>query len=198
MPGPGQDFSSIVWSVFTEPIFQGIVKGVLFEMTREGRPADLEDESVASFLERRLGSPHIGNNIVSAVMHGIYAGDIYQLSARSLLPKMWDQEGQHGSLSAALSFGLKKSAIFIAKKDAELLNEMSRKIDVTISDRIKTASVFTFKKGIAALSGALETSLRANPNVQFKTSDKVTSVEYNGESDGIKVCAPLSLCSCKS
>lgn len=197
MPGPGQNPYSMTWSLLTEPVFKGIFSGLLFEIARPPRPANLEDESVASFLNRRLGNPYIGNNIVSAVLHGIYAGDIYQLSAKSLLPRLWEQEQQHDSISAALASGLRNVAIFVPEKDLELMNEISPKIDKTLSAQMNMASVYTFKEGIGALSKALETSLRANPNVQFKTGDKVTSIEYDAKNDGIKVRFPLSQC-CKS
>jgi oxygen-dependent protoporphyrinogen oxidase len=179
----------MIWSLLTEPVFKGFFSGVLFELTREARPANLEDESVASFLNRRLGNPHIGNNIVSAVLHGIYAGDIYQLSAKSLLRKMWEQERQHGSLTAALASELQNKTVIMTKKDLDLFNEISPNM---LSERMKRTSVYTFKEGMGSLSKALESSLRENLNVEFKTGEKVTSVDYDVEKDGIKVCLPRS------
>ena len=93
----------MLWSIITEPVFEGLGLGALFEFQRPQRATwaqynnpEVDDESVASFLERRLGTPDVGNNIVSAVLHGIYAGDVNQLSARSLLPKLWYGESKRG------------------------------------------------------------------------------------------------------
>lgn len=197
MPGPAQNPYQMAWSLLTEPVFKGFFTGAILEITRPPRPANLEDESVASFLERRLGNPHIGNNIVSAVLHGIYAGDIYQLSAKSLFPKLWEHERQHESLSAAFEFGFRNRTNMLPKKDIDLMNDIESKIDPSLSAQMKMANVYTFRKGIGTLSKALETSLRANHNVQFKIGDKVTSVEYEAKDDGIKVRFPRSS-SCKS
>jgi oxygen-dependent protoporphyrinogen oxidase len=196
MPGPFQDLYDIVRSLVLEPVFKGIFSGIIFEATREARPANLEDESVASFLERRLGNPHVGNNIVSAVLHGIYAGDIYQLSAKSLLPNLWQAEREHNSITEGLILKLKKKTPLYSERDTDLLNEITPKINRTFLHRIKESSVYTFREGIGQLSEALENSLKANPNVEFKIGDEVTSVEYDAENDRIKVCLPHNLYPC--
>ena len=181
MPGPGQDLYSIVWSILTEPVFTGIFSAI-FEVGRDVRPSNLEDESVASFLNRRLGGPQIGDNIVSAVLHGIYAGDIHQLSAKSIVRKLWDYEGQHGSMMEGARAAWEQT-LKIAKKDPT----SSAGGTGSLQDRMREASVYTFKEGIGQLSSALEASLRTNPNVEFKTGEEVTSIDYDAENDGISV-----------
>jgi protoporphyrinogen/coproporphyrinogen III oxidase len=183
MPGPGQDLYSIIWSILTEPVFTGAFRAML-ELTRDPRPLSLDDESIASFMNRRLGGPQIGDNIVSAVIHGIYAGDIYQLSARSIFRRLWDFEQEHGSLMQGAAAGMEKT-MAKARRDFNHL-----KTDTSIRGRMQGASVYTFKEGIGQLSSALEASLRTNPNVEFKTGDKVTSVEYDTESGKISVRMP--------
>jgi oxygen-dependent protoporphyrinogen oxidase len=175
----------MVWSVLTEPVFTGAFRAML-EVTRDPRPPSLEDESIASFTNRRFGGPQIGDNIVSAVIHGIYAGDIYQLSAKSIFRRLWDFEHQHGSVTEGAVVGM-QSTMAKAKRDIS-----DPKIDISLRGRLKGASVYTFKGGIGQLSAALEASLRTNPNVEFKIGDKVTSVEYDTESDGISVRIPCT------
>jgi len=175
----------MVWSVLTEPVFTGAFRAML-EVTRDPRPPSLEDESIASFTNRRFGGPQIGDNIVSAVIHGIYAGDIYQLSAKSIFRRLWDFEHQHGSVTEGAAVGM-QSTMAKAKRDIS-----DPKTDISLRGRLKGASVYTFKEGIGQLSAALEASLRTNPNVEFKIGDKVTSVEYDTESDGISVRIPCT------
>lgn len=169
----------------TEPVFKGVFLS-LFEYKRPGRPKEMEDESVASFISRRSGSPHLANNLISAVFHGIYAGDIDKLSARSLLAKPWHFEGVSGSIGEGFLDMRKNGYSWIETRDYELRNELAPKVEAIGKDLV-SASVFSFKEGIGAFTGALEKSLRENPNVHFRTNDRITSLEYDIESNGIKI-----------
>ena len=169
--------------MLTEPVFTGLFRS-LGEVTRDRRPSNLEDESVASFLNRRLGGPEIGDNIVSAVFHGIYAGDIHQLSAKSILRRFWDYEGQHGSIMEGTRAAWEQTSKNVRSRSS---SSAAPKNTSSLQDRMRGASVFTFKEGIGQFSSALEASLRTNPNVEFKTGETVTSIDYDAESDGISV-----------
>lgn len=61
------------------------------------RPADLEDESVASFFSRRFGEG-VARAAAGAFVSGVYAGDPEALSMRSAFPKVWDAEERFGSV----------------------------------------------------------------------------------------------------
>ncbi|KAK6582328.1 hypothetical protein PZA11_004736 [Diplocarpon coronariae] len=187
MPGPGQNVLEMLWRTLTEPVFKGLYSALWTEWSRDSRAKDLDDESVGSFLARRLGAEDLGNNIVSAVLHGIYAGDIYQLSMKSLMPMLWHMEGMEGSLAGAMSKYNLHNLKLASKRDVSLHNEVFPKISVSIADALRGASVYSFKEGIGSLSVALEKSLKANPNVEFKLGAGVSSVEYDGESDGVKI-----------
>lgn len=194
MPGPGQDIYQILWRLLTEPVFNGIT-GIISEYAVPQRPADLEDESVGHFLERRLGARHIADNIVSAVFHGVYAGDVYQLSVKSIIPRLWQLEGQHQGIAKGWLDNLQHrgQGIQMLRRDALLAQEMTGLPDneKLTGFGMTTASVYSFKKGIGSLSDALEKSLRKNGNVTIKMSDKIKSVEYDGSSDSIKVILPV-------
>lgn len=193
MPGPGQDLFDMAWTVMTQPAFKGLIPGVLFEHTRPPRPAGLEDESVASFMERRLGSSSIGDNMASAVLHGIYAGDITQLSMKSLLPTAWHNEGAYGSLMNAYRTSWMTKAIPMPYRDAILLQEMTSKPeDMAKSKDMNFASVYSFREGIQQLADELELALDENENVTIKTNEKITKVELDGQSDNMKVWFPLT------
>jgi oxygen-dependent protoporphyrinogen oxidase len=180
----------MAWNLITEPVFKGFFTAALFEPTRDPRPSDLEDESVASFVNRRMGGPYIGDNIVSAVLHGIYAGDIYQLSAKSIMAKVWQWESWRGSIGQALVSRAKERTDLIQRRDSVLNNDNLDRLEAFLTGPLHNAAVYTFKDGISSLALALEESLRANSNVQFLVNDKVTSVEYDDETGRIKVYCP--------
>ncbi|KAK0102541.1 oxygen-dependent protoporphyrinogen oxidase [Cadophora gregata] len=187
MPGAGQDPFDMAWRVMTEPVFKGLIWGALTEQSRPIRPSDMDDESVGSFLARRMMSDEPGNNIVSAVLHGIYAGDINQLSVKSLMPMMWHYEAWKGSIIKAVYTRMAEKVELVSKRDLELKLEVLPMIKADLLDVMRHASVYSFKEGIGVLSAALERALKENPNVEFKMETGVTAVEHDGESDSIKI-----------
>ena len=68
------------------------------------------DESVASFFRRRFG-PETVDLIAQPLLGGIHAGDIDQLSMRSLFPRLLDLEREHGSVTAGLRAASEPSAV---------------------------------------------------------------------------------------
>jgi protoporphyrinogen/coproporphyrinogen III oxidase len=58
------------------------------------------DESVGAFFRRRFG-PETVDLIAQPLLGGIHAGDIEQLSMRSLFPRLLDLEREHGSVMRA-------------------------------------------------------------------------------------------------
>ncbi|MFB3920957.1 MAG: protoporphyrinogen oxidase [Terriglobia bacterium] len=63
----------------------------------ERQPAD---ESVASFVTRHFGAAML-ENIADPLLAGVYGGDSDRLSVRSVLPRFWEMEREHGSLTRA-------------------------------------------------------------------------------------------------
>jgi oxygen-dependent protoporphyrinogen oxidase len=197
MPGPGGELYSDLWKLFTEPVFAGWAASLL-EFNRPRRATwsqyqnpDVDDESVGSFLERRTGGPNIGNNLVSAVLHGIYAGDINQLSARSLMPQVWWAESFFGSYTMAALQRLSGKARMQPYNDVMLQEELRPKISQHLNTLMANASVYTFKQGIGTLVNALEKSLRANQNVDFKVEHEVKSLHSDAQTSDISVSSPF-------
>jgi oxygen-dependent protoporphyrinogen oxidase len=60
-----------------------------------------EDESIASFIGRRLG-PDICDRIAGPLLGGIFAGDPESLSVRACIPQLVDAEQKYGSLVMAM------------------------------------------------------------------------------------------------
>jgi oxygen-dependent protoporphyrinogen oxidase len=68
---------------------------------------DAEDESVASFVRRHFGEAML-ENIADPLLAGVYGGDSAALSVRSVLPRFWEMEHQHGSLTRATLQAMRK------------------------------------------------------------------------------------------
>jgi oxygen-dependent protoporphyrinogen oxidase len=64
------------------------------------------DESIASFVSRRLG-PEVAERLVAPLLGGIYGGDATKLSIRATLPQFVEAEAKHGSLVRAMQLGRK-------------------------------------------------------------------------------------------
>ena len=65
-----------------------------------------DDESIDSFIRRRLGS-EVVERLVAPLLGGIYGGDAGRLSMRATLPQFVEMEAKHGSLIHALKAGLR-------------------------------------------------------------------------------------------
>jgi protoporphyrinogen/coproporphyrinogen III oxidase len=71
------------------------------------------DESLAAFVERRLGS-EVLDYAVNPFVAGVFAGDPERLSARHAFPKMWGLERDHGSLIRGAVRGRKRGPKMVA------------------------------------------------------------------------------------
>jgi protoporphyrinogen oxidase len=151
MPGPGMSVWEVLRNLMFEPAFKGAVPGLLGELVGDVRPSSLEDESVGAFISRRM-RPEIAQNLASAVFHGIYAGDVWQLSVNSLLPRWWIYEKDHGSLiRGALTI---MPRVLLSDRNMQLRNDPHLewgKLDQTFGANLATCSIYTFKNGIQQL-----------------------------------------------
>lgn len=84
------------------------------------RSRNLEDESVGSFIERRLGS-EVLNNITEPLIAGIYAADTYNLSMKSTFPQFAELEREYGSLIRGMISGRKPSETHTGTKKSTFL-----------------------------------------------------------------------------
>jgi len=168
MPGPGTSLFNNLSNIWSEPVFEGVIPGILTEVVKPTRPDDLQDESIGSFLARRFGSS-MTDNIVSAVFHGVYAGDIYKLSARSILPEIWQLERRHNSIMKGVLSQVFGDPQPIAANDLDVVMDYQKQPPMSrLLEAAKRSSVFTFKGGIGDLAARLEAKLQENRNVKIK------------------------------
>ncbi len=119
-------------TLFTNRVISG--KGKLRLLTEPFMPKGTpDDESIGDFLERRIGKEAV-EYLVDPIFSGIYAGDIYQMSKKFILPKLDRYEQEFGSLL----WGAIRS-----KKDKKSVQSM----------------VLTFREGIQQLTNAITDQL---------------------------------------
>ncbi|KAJ5272685.1 hypothetical protein N7478_007810 [Penicillium angulare] len=184
-------------TLWKEPVFETLLPAIILESFKPARHPDLwsKDESVAEFISRRF-TPEVAENLVSAFMHGIYAGDIDKLSAQALLGPLrnMDDTGiisgtlndvmtrkQKGVMDhALLNYCLQDSRIppprKLSKHQVDYLNRL-----------IKLATTFTFKRGTQHLVDGLADALRKSPKVKVLTNSEVKNMSRLSSSDGIYV-----------
>jgi len=97
------------WQVWRSPILSWPGKlRLLSECLVRRRASSLQDESLASFVQRRLGREAF-ERLVQPLVGGIYTADAEKLSMAAALPRFWKMEQIHGGLMRAVWKGRKQA-----------------------------------------------------------------------------------------
>jgi len=188
MPHPAFGLADNIWSLWSEPVFSTSVWAGMTEIFKDARDASVQDESVGDFFSRRFSKTMV-DRILSAVLHGIYAGDAYQLSAKSLFPGPWRDEATAGSVFAGM-IKSRADGVEVTKREADYLQEMKRYAwDPLLRATLKDTTVFTFTDGLAMLVDRLARHLVEKGNIEFKTSSPVDTVSPVEGQSGVAVKA---------
>lgn len=129
------------------------------------------DESIGTFLERRIGEEAV-EYLADPFFSGIYAGDIYSLSKNKLIGKLADFEQEYGSIAKGFLKSRKKKSSFKPK-------------------------VISFKKGVQQLTETLSERLDDSilheevKSLQVQQSNfKVTTTDHEYIFDKVVSCLP--------
>jgi protoporphyrinogen/coproporphyrinogen III oxidase len=162
--------------MFTEPLLRKSILGVLkFGLMPARRPEGLQDESIASFFRRRF-SKHIAQNFVSALIHGVYAGDYERLSIRSsFLSTLWDME------TAGKRFMTRPI------EEEALSAEIKAGLGLDLLRTAAQSRMYTFSEGSEMLGRKLRESVE--DKVKIRRDSPVQSIKMDG--DDIKIRTPL-------
>jgi oxygen-dependent protoporphyrinogen oxidase len=148
------------------PLFSTRAKLRLLREPWIGRPPADREESVARFVERRLG-PEILRYAVAPFVSGIYAGDPERLSARWAVPRIWALEAEHGSLIRGALAGRKRAQADASRPASTMfsfgagLEELPRRLAREIGDvrtGVRAQRVVRLDRGyrVETFSGSLE------------------------------------------
>ncbi len=171
----------------TTPLFSIWAKlGLIGEVWRPKSPADAE-ESVADFVERRLGREFL-DYAINPFVGGVYAGDPRRLSVRHGFPKLHALEQEHGSLlRGALkrrnTSGGPKGRIF---SFPEGLAELPRGLAASVGDAVRYSTrVQTVRRTeghweILSASGGATRSESFSSVLCALPADAVASLQFEG------------------
>ncbi|KAJ2965084.1 hypothetical protein NQZ79_g200 [Umbelopsis isabellina] len=157
-----------------------IMRSVLMSGFKElfVKPSTSEDESIYDFTERRFGT-HVAQNLVGAMVHGIYAGDAKELSVRSTLKVLWENERAFGSVVKGMLRGGTKMDRF---RERGMMTRAREGAPDWFADMEKM-SVIGFKNGVDTLTRALQSWLVQRENVEIKFNQHVQSIDIIAEDD---------------
>lgn len=160
------------------PLVRDMLPSVLKEPFRRRRPADLRDESLDSFVTRRLG-PGVAH-MLSAMIHGIYAASSRDISVRSGMGILWDAESTWGSVLLGMLGGT-KSAVDKAdeKADWQTLGQLG--------EERKKWSLYGIRGGLGVITDALYSRIR-DRGVDIRTEQEITSI--NPTPKGAEIVTP--------
>ncbi|OBZ83106.1 Protoporphyrinogen oxidase [Choanephora cucurbitarum] len=181
--------SSLSSALFNKPpvlksvLLAGALESFRSSRFQQGQPKDgQEDESIYSFMERRFNQ-HAALHLMGAMTHGIYAGDVKQLSLQSTFRMLHEAERNYNGVIRGLMKGV----------NTETMRE--RGMAVRARDhrpewfsQLEKMSVVGFKSGLESLPERLLTWLRQRPNVEILTNEPVESIHLlsNGKEGKIK------------
>lgn len=137
------------WALLTEP----------FVPPRPAAAADV-DESVASFITRRLGREWL-DYAVEPLLGGIYAGDPARMSMAATLPQLARWEAQHGSLlrgALAQWWAQRRSGPRGVDRDTHPDSHTQTDTPGSTQARARSTS-FSFRAGLQTLTDALARQL---------------------------------------
>lgn len=167
-----------------EPLFlQSVGAGLALAInTLRRRQLPGEDYSVAEWLYRITNSRKAVGTLASAMMHGIYGGDINKLSARSVLDRIYwgwylPNPGPH--------------ARPMPMPEKEILEALGKDREIQkLALSPKNALVDFGESGMETLPRAMADALRGQPNVTIKTGEHAKSLVYDRENRKIEVGKP--------
>ena len=169
-------------TTYRQPVFEGIIPSILKELFQSSRPNNEEDESVDSFFHRRFG-PRLADNILSAVIHGIYAGDTKYLSLASLFPSLREYENRYGSIVKAVLINA-----FKRNPKDPVIAQYKSLLSPKILARLEEASVWGLQGGLERLSLGLIKALKETSNVDIRLNTRVNAISTKDQADSIQVC----------
>jgi oxygen-dependent protoporphyrinogen oxidase len=137
------------------------------------------DESVDSFVSRRFG-PAFSAKVLSALVHGIYAGDTRKLSIQAVFPSLAKLEKKYGSVVK----GLLRGGVKASAADQEALRSLQDRLG-DVAKQMSNASVYSLRDGLEAIPKSLVQYLNKQANVELCANRPVEAID--GEDQDLKV-----------
>lgn len=168
----------------TSDITKGAFKSVLNEPFQKPAKDLTKDESIRDFFIRRFGSPALADNVLSAVMHGVYSGDVGKLSVKATLPRLLELEAQHGSIIRGVFKGMtsgKKPKQQLSSQLTQYQSLVAPESDMTsLSEKLKKFPIMRLHDGLQVFPRVLSEYLQKQKNVELIYDAAVEEADFQG------------------
>ncbi|XP_011642007.1 protoporphyrinogen oxidase isoform X1 [Pogonomyrmex barbatus] len=156
-----------------------------------------EDESIHSFIQRRLGQD-IADNIISPLICGICAGDAREISVNFLFPKLFEAEQKYGSIVKGLLAERLKRIFSKSKNDSTKRDEHDLVpaigSDLVERGRREQWMMWSLQGGLEQLPLALVDDLKKR-NVDIQTRKKCEKLTFKSDHVELSINDNLRKCS---
>ncbi|KAF8952815.1 hypothetical protein BGZ46_003365 [Entomortierella lignicola] len=140
-----------------------------------------EDESIESFVSRRFGKG-FSDDLISAVVHGIYAGDVSKLSVRSTFGTLYHLEKEYRSVVMGLMMG---GGTVETPWDIKLKEKLTANMP-ELNEFLKLTSIYSFTDGLEELSDKLEQDIIKSGRVTIHKDSLVEKLDFDKENKSAK------------
>ncbi|KYK56003.1 protoporphyrinogen oxidase [Drechmeria coniospora] len=169
-----------------EPLFlESFWAGLGFIIRRmRSRAVPLEDMSIADWLRDISMSRTVADNFASAMVHGIYGGDIDKLSARSVFDRLY-----WGYYLPDMGPGIRQ----MTAREEVLMSTLSKDPNVQkLALRPKGSLLHFGGAGMESLPTALTHALESQPNVEIVRGSPVAAIDYDRPARQVKITTAAS------
>ncbi|KAJ6445616.1 protoporphyrinogen oxidase [Purpureocillium lavendulum] len=167
-----------------EPLFlESFWAGLGFLLRRvtrsRSRSVPLKDMSISEWLRDISMSRTVGDNIASAMVHGIYGGDIDLLSARSVFDRFY-----WGYYLPNMGPGVRQ----MTAREEVLMSSFAKDPQIRRMALKPKGSLLHFGgAGMESLPRALANALEAQPNVEIRKGNPVSNISYDKEAQKVEI-----------
>ncbi|EPX72759.1 protoporphyrinogen oxidase [Schizosaccharomyces octosporus yFS286] len=169
-----------------QPAFRAVPYALLRDLFQKKKVGN-EDESIGSFMERRFGKMFT-HRLISSLINGIYAGNLYSLSMQStMFGFLADIERKYRSVILG---------IVLASIRGEMLNEKQKLLKTSLLKNEHTNELFkslrsspmvSLEGGIESIISHLNADFSASSNVKVRFNQPVTRLALSASKDKIEV-----------
>lgn len=179
VPGPGCSLSTIAkyMSNKGDIMLQAIFQDLFYK--KKSNVDNYKNDSVEAFFSRHFGKRMI-NEVGSALMYGIYAADVANLSSECVATGMVNIEKEGGSIIRTMvkrKFNKEKKENTRLDENVEMyVKKIGSELDlVNLSQLLKKFPMLALKDGLSTLCTSLESNMP--PNVSISTERDIKKIE---------------------
>ncbi|KAF9277313.1 hypothetical protein BGZ88_001246 [Linnemannia elongata] len=171
---------SSIMGALTHPLLAAKIPRAGLDLVKGG--SGQEDESIQDFITRRFGKG-FSDDLISAMVHGIYAGDISKLSVRSTFGMLYHMEKDYGSIVLGMLMG---GGAVETPWDLTLKEKIVKEMP-DLQEFVGKTSIYSFTDGLDELSRSLEKDLVKGGRVDIHKDSIVEKLDANLDSRDVRI-----------